>query len=177
LGWERPRPQTPPLVGKAMDQQPIGGDEEAAALASALSALDRELMERREQHSALRAQLHMLASQLKSERAIASDLAWELEDLEQRMRDLAEQRGGPVDPLLERELTSITQRRAALEEQVLAQLMRVDELLARKDAAEQSLAAEERAWAIREAELRAERERLAQLLANRSGRLKEQARN
>jgi chromosome segregation ATPase len=160
-----------------MDQQPIRSDEEVAALADALSALDRELAGRRERHSALRAQLHALAGQLKSERASASDLAWELEDLEQRMRDLAEQRGGPVDTLLERELSSIAQRRAALEERVLAQLMRVDELLARKDAQEQELAAEERAWSIREAELGAERERLAELLAHHSGALKEQGRD
>jgi hypothetical protein len=123
----------------------------------------------------LRTQLHALASQLKSERAVASDLAWELEDLEQRMRDLAEHRGGPVDTLLERELSSIAQRRAALEEQVLAQLMRVDELLARKDAEEQTLIAEERVWAVREEELRAKRERLAELLTNQPSALKEQA--
>src|SRR5262245_58480388 len=110
-------------MGEAMDQQPIGNDEEAAMLADALSTFDRELAARQEQHRMLRAELHALASQLKSERAVASDLAWELEDLEQRIRDLAEQRGGPVDTLLERELSSIAQRRAALEEQVLAQLM------------------------------------------------------
>jgi len=121
--------------------------------------------------------LNALDSQLKNERAVASDLAWELEDLEQRMRDLAEQRGGPVDTLLERELSSIAQRRAALEEQVLAQLMRVDELLARKDAEEQALIAEERAWAVREEELRTKRGRLAELLANQSATLKEQARD
>ena len=160
-----------------MDQQSTGSGDEAAALADALSALDRELVARRERHSTLRAELHALASQLKSERAVASDLAWELEDLEQRMRDLAEQRGGPVDTLLERELASIAHRRAALEEQVLAQLMRVDELLVRKDAEEQALIAEERAWAIREEELRAQRERLAELLANQSAGLKEQARD
>jgi hypothetical protein len=84
--------------------------------------------------------------------------------LEQRIRELAEQRGGPADPLLERELASIAGRRSALEERVLAQLLSVDELLKRSNAEEQALLAEERAWAEREARLLGERARIAGLL-------------
>src|SRR5687768_6103996 len=102
-----------------MKQQSTASHEDLAVLATALERVDRELSEGRERYRLLRAQESELVGQLKSERERASDLAWELEDLEQRMRDLAEQRGGPIDPLLERELTSIAGQRTALEERLL----------------------------------------------------------
>jgi predicted nucleic acid-binding Zn-ribbon protein len=148
-----------------MEKLPIARDGEDAALADSLRMLDRELAAGRERRQALREQYRALDSDVKSARALASDLAWEVEDLEQRMRDLAEQRGGPADPLLEREIASIAGRLAALEERMLAQMLQVDDLLARKQAAEQAMNDEERAWSAREPELTAERDRIASQLA------------
>ena len=149
-----------------MERQSTASHEDPAALTTMLERLDRELSEGRERDRLLRAQHAELVGQLKSGRERASDLAWELEDLEQRMRDLAEQRGGPIDPLLERELTSIAGQRTALEERLLTELLRIDELLASTAATEQALEAEERTWSAREAALIAERARIASLLAH-----------
>jgi hypothetical protein len=147
-----------------MERESTASHEDLAALANMLEKLDRELSEGRERELLLRAQHSELVGQLKSGRERASDLAWELEDLEQRLRDLADQRGGPIDPLLERELTSMAGQRMALEEQLLTELLRIDELLASIAAGEQALDTQERLWLAREQALIAERERIASLL-------------
>jgi hypothetical protein len=109
-----------------------------------------------EQHAQRQAALR----ELKLVRATASDLSWELADVEQRLSDLKAQREGPEDPLMEREIASLSSRRAALEERVLRQMLLVDELVARDGAADQALAAAEQEWAVREAALIAERHRI-----------------
>src|SRR5690349_16444244 len=86
------------------------------ALAEALAALDRTLKEERADLAALREHHLAMLGQLKSERAHEHDLAWELEELEHHLRDLLVHREGPPDPLLEREIASLTMRRAAVEE-------------------------------------------------------------
>ena len=60
-----------------------------------------------------RAQCQAALREVKLARAAASDRSWDLADVEQRLRDLKEQREGPGDPLLEREIASLTGRRAA----------------------------------------------------------------
>jgi predicted nucleic acid-binding Zn-ribbon protein len=134
------------------------------ALVDRLAQLEQQLAQGQAYLSEGRARHHSALSEVKIARAAASDLSWELADLEQRLRDLQEQREGPGDQLLERELASVAGRRAALEEQVLAQMLLVDELAARAAAEERALAAEEQALAARMTELSAERERIVALL-------------
>jgi hypothetical protein len=65
---------------------------------------------------------------------------------------------------MEREIAHLTGRRAKLEEDVLAHLLLVDDLVARAQAEEQALDAAQREWAMREASLIAERDRIAQAI-------------
>jgi hypothetical protein len=139
------------------------------ALREALSRLDQDLATGRVSLKDRRARRHAATGALKSARAQASDLSWELEDLEQRLRDLTMQREGPGDPLLDRELASIAARRAELEERVLAQLLLVDDLATHAAAEEQALIDEEHAWSSREPALTAERDRIAAQLHNLGG--------
>jgi chromosome segregation ATPase len=141
----------------------------AAMLAKQLEQLDQQLAAGSERMRERRAQHHAALSQVKVARAGASDLSWELADLEQRLRDLQEQRAGPRDPLLEREFASITGQRGVLEEQVLAQMLLVDELAARAAAEEQALIAEDRAWADHAAVLQAEHDQISALLEHAIG--------
>jgi chromosome segregation ATPase len=135
-----------------------------AELAKQLEELEQQLAAGSARMRERRAQHHAALGQVKVARAGASDLSWELADLEQRLRDLQEQRAGPRDPLLEREFASISGQRGALEEQVLAQMLLVDELAARAAADEQALAVDEQAWAAREAALNTEHDQIAALL-------------
>jgi hypothetical protein len=130
------------------------------ALAEVLANLDRELGEGQARLEEQRARHHRAYGQLKGARGLVSDLSWELEDLEQRLHELAAQREGPGDQLLDRELASITSRRSELEERVLAQMLLVDDLAARVAAEAQALANQERDWAARQKQLAAEREHL-----------------
>jgi hypothetical protein len=129
----------------------------------ALAAITRALEEGQARMLVLRQRYSMLHGRLKSARAYASDLAWELEELELRLRDLQAPRAGPIDALLEQEVAGLLRHRAELEEQALAQLLEVDELSKQCAAAEQGLATQARTWAAREAELTGERDRLLQL--------------
>jgi hypothetical protein len=109
-----------------------------------------------------RAQWQAVMRELKLARAAANDSSWELADLEQRLRELNEQREGPGDPLLEREIAQLTAQRAQREERVLTQLLQVDELIARAQIEEQALAVAQQDWAMREATLRAECDQLGE---------------
>jgi hypothetical protein len=129
----------------------------------AFAAITRALEEGQARILVLRQRYNMLHGRLKSARAHASDLAWELEELELRLRDFQAPPAGPIDSSLEHELAGLLRHRAELEEQALAQLLEVDELTTQCAAAEQGLAAQARAWAPREAELIGERDRLLQL--------------
>jgi chromosome segregation ATPase len=136
----------------SVEHQHIGAEE--------LARLDQALADGQAQLNERRTRRHTAHSDLKSARGQASDLSWELEDLEQRLRDLKGQREGPGDPLLDRELVSIAARRAELEERVLAQMLLVDELARHATAEEQALGEEERAWTQLKAALEAERARI-----------------
>jgi chromosome segregation ATPase len=136
-------------------------------LAKTLERLNQELATGQAQIHERRMQQHAAISRLKSRRGALSDLAWELEELEQRLRDLQAQREGPHDPLAEREIASIRGRRAALEEQLLAQMLQVDELAANIAAEEQLLAIAGNEWLARETTLLAEREQVITLLTNK----------
>jgi hypothetical protein len=122
--------------------------------------LAEELEQIQQQLAKQRAQCQALLREVKLARAAANDSSWELADVEQRLGELAEQREGPGDPLLEREIAHLAGRRAKLEERVLTQLLQVDELIARAQIEELALASAQHDWAVREAALRAERDRL-----------------
>src|SRR3712207_961702 len=100
--------------------QPL--DQQLAALAHERDAL-LEQLGARDTVRELRAAARTMASTLRLERALSSDLQWELDELERRLGALAEvEREGPSDPLVARELLMLRERRSQLEEQVLAQL-------------------------------------------------------
>ena len=117
--------------------------------------------EERDALTALRESRRALTSALRQDRGQNSDLQWELEDVELRLRALDEQeRDGPTDPLVARELVLLRERRALLEEQVLALLEQIGQLEQQLVAVEQALTEARTAWANREAQLNAEIERL-----------------
>ena len=142
--------------GAAMAEK-VSVDDNITAdlLAEELEQIQQRLAERRAQCQALR-------REVKLARAAANDSSWELADVEQRLRELAEQREGPGDPLLEREIVHLTRQRVQLEERVLTQLLQVDELIERVRVEELALASAQHDWAVREAALRAERGRLGE---------------
>ena len=117
----------------------------------------------------LRAQYQGTLREAKLARAAASDSSWDLADVEQRLRDLTEQREGPGDVLVEREITHLAGRRAKLEERVLTQLLLVDDLIARAQIEEQALASAEQGWSLREAGLIGERDHISQWIVAAKG--------
>ncbi|HJZ48086.1 MAG TPA: hypothetical protein VKE41_13000 [Roseiflexaceae bacterium] len=138
-------------------------------VAQALERLEQQLARGRARLAELQAQGQAALREVKLARAAASDLSWELADVEQRLRELNEQREGPGDPLLEREIASLTTSRAVLEERVLAQMLLVDDLAARAGEAEQALAMATQEWAAREAVLIAKRDRMAANIVEKLG--------
>jgi len=133
-------------------------------LAEALGRLDRQLAAGREQLQERRNQQRSAIGRLKSVRSTLSDLAWELEELEQRLSDLQAQREGPDDPLVEREVASMISRRSAFEEQLLALMLQADQLAADVAAEERALAAASEEWSSIEQALVAERAKTVALL-------------
>lgn len=106
-----------------------------------------------------------LASRLKHERGRNSDLQWELEDLEERLRGLEEiDHDGPSDPLIARELTLLRERRAQLEDLVLHQLDTIAALEYDLAAGEAQLTEATAAWFEREPQLQADLDRLGDAL-------------
>lgn len=102
-----------------------------------------------------------LASNLKEERGRSSDLQWELDDLELRLRTLEEQeRDGPTDPLVARELVILRERAAQLEEHVLAQLEHIAELEQQLAGIELEVVQGTAAWNEREPLLQSQLDRL-----------------
>ena len=129
-------------------------------LAEALEQLQQQIAAGSARIAQQRAQCQAMLREVKLARAAASDCSWDLADVEQRLCDLKEQREGPGDLLMEREIAQLTVQRAQQEERVLTQLLLVDDLIARAHAEEQALASAEHDWAMREATLIAERDRL-----------------
>lgn len=149
-----------------MEQQPAEHEHlPASALAEALAQIERDIAAGDARGVERRARRFESLGDLKSARATASDLSWELEDLEQRLRELLAQREGPGDQLIDRELASMAGRRAALEEQVLTQMILVDDLATRVAGDERALADKDRAWASQRRRLQAEHDRISRLLA------------
>jgi hypothetical protein len=70
-----------------------------ATRTAALKAIEHELADAHARLTEQRAQRQAAIRELKLARAVASDLSWELADLEQRLRDLLDQREGPADRL------------------------------------------------------------------------------
>ncbi len=136
-----------------------------------LAALVRERDEvlgkfaERDRLRGLREARRNLATTLKHERATSSDLQWELEDVELRLRTVEEsERDGPSDPLAARELMVLRERAAQLEEQVLRQFERIAEIEQLLGEQEQTIEGQAHAWAEQEPLLQAQIERLGQAL-------------
>jgi hypothetical protein len=134
----------------------------AGQLAEALGQIQQQLAEGRARLAKQRAQYQATLREIKLVSAGASDCSWDLADVEQRLHDLIEQREGPGDLLVEREIARLTGQRAKLEERVLTLLLLVDELSARMHAEQQALASAEQNWTIVEATLIAERDHISQ---------------
>ena len=135
-------------------------DQRLAAVAARRSVVADQLREG-EAVQELYKLRHERSSQLKYERGRASDLHWELEEIELRLRTLsAQNQEGPSDPLVARELALLRDTRDQLEDQALLQMERVAQIereFVEVDGAWQRQRAE---WAEREPVLRAEWERL-----------------
>lgn len=142
------------------------GHHSAQELRVALALLDRELEAGQAQVRERLAQQRSAISQLKSVRGALSDLAWEIEELDLRLRDLQAQRDGPHDPLVEREVASMLSRRAGMEERLLAQMLAADELAAMIAAEELALSAAQSAWSARVSVLQVDRAQVVELLAH-----------
>jgi uncharacterized protein len=139
-------------------------DQQLAGLVHERDDLIAQLAERAAL-DALREERRVLASTLKGERGHSSDLQWELEDVELRVRTLEDQdREGPTDPLVARELAMLRDRRTQLEEYALAQLERIAELEQQLKQTEQEVQQATAAWAVREPQLHAQLERIGQQL-------------
>lgn len=135
-------------------------DQQLTALARERDALLGQLSERATLHD-LRNARRDLASTLKQERAHNSDLHWELDEIELRLRALDDQeREGPTDPLVARELVMLRERRAHLEEQVLSQLERIAELELELAEAERAVEQATAEWAVREPQFQAQLDQL-----------------
>ena len=137
-------------------------DRRLAALAQTSEALTEQLKE----GEAVRALYELRrdrSSRLKQERARASDLQWELDEIEARLRELAVQEGeGPSDPLVARELAMLREQRNQLEDQALEQMERVETLVHELTDADMAWHERSAAWAQREPELRQEWDRLTE---------------
>lgn len=67
-------------------------------------------------------------NELKNTYALLHELAWEIEEVQQRLETLLAQREGPTDILVEREINELYRRHSLLEDQMLHQMLRADEL-------------------------------------------------
>ena len=106
-------------------------------------------------------QRHQSTGELKRARGRATDLHWDLEETEVRMRELQLQNGdGPSDPLVARELAMLRERCSRLEEQVLLQMEHVEEVARASDDADEAWQKRSAAWLEQEPGLRAEWERI-----------------
>jgi hypothetical protein len=134
--------------------------QQVQALHDALAALgERDVLQ------ALKTTADRLVAQLKQERAKSSDLQWDLEEIELRLRVLHEQeRDGPGDPLAARELVLLNKQRTQLEEHVLQQLEYIAELEHTLAQTDHEYAERQAAWAQREPDVQARLEQLAQTM-------------
>lgn len=131
-------------------------DRQLADLLQRRAELETELRAGGAVH-ALYEQRRELSGRLKLERGQASDLHWELDELETRLRELmATEREGPNDPLAARELALLREQRNQLEDRVLEQMEHVDRVA--RELAEADTLWRERSleWATREPALREE---------------------
>lgn len=155
------------LVVYAMEAEPVRTTNPAAdTRTQALARVERALAIGRAAHATHEQQQRARRDTLKQARATLSDAAWELEEVEQRLRDLADEPAGPRDPLLERELAALKQRRAAAEEYALQQMFAVEQLAAEVQAAERKHTAAAETWTAREKVLERARARLSAELAH-----------
>ena len=99
----------------------------SADRAAALEQIQQQLTAGSARVAQQRAQCQAILREVRLARAAVNDSSWELADVEQRLRELTEQREGPGDQLLEREIAHLAGRRAQLEERALTQLLLIDE--------------------------------------------------
>ncbi len=135
-------------------------DGQLSALSGTRRAVAEQLREG-ERLKELAQQRHQSSGELKRARERASDLHWDLEETEVRMRELQLQNGdGPSDPLVARELAMLRERVSRLEEQVLLQMERVEEVAQASKNIDHVWQERSAAWLEQEPGLRAEWERI-----------------
>lgn len=139
-------------------------DQQLSALARERDVMLDQLRER-DTLNELRNARRDLASALKQERAQNSDLQWELDEIELRLRALDDQdREGPTDPLVARELVLLREQRTQLEEHVLRQLERIAEREQELAQAEHAFEQATAGWAVREPQIQAQLDQIGREL-------------
>jgi len=103
-------------------------DRRHARLARRQAVLLRAQERNRIQNEAVQQRSRDQLREMRSAQELLSDLAWELEDLELRLRELQAQQPGSGDVLLDREVGSLRQRHDELERRVLELMLQTDEL-------------------------------------------------
>ncbi len=107
------------------------------AIASGVCYAEPMKQRRQQPHSQLRGRVERRKpaqrqqaqwDELKNIHALLHELAWEIEEVQQRLETLLAQREGPTDILVEREINELHRRHALLEDQMLHQMVRADEL-------------------------------------------------
>ncbi len=106
-----------------------------------------------------------VSGRLKHERGRATELQWELDEIETRLRDLqTQEQEGPSDPLVARELSLLREQRDQLETQALEQMERVEQLVGELTDADSAWRERSVAWTEREPGLRDELEQVMRQL-------------
>jgi predicted nucleic acid-binding Zn-ribbon protein len=149
-----------------------------AQLYAQLQRLDHRFVEMRQHLATLEAELQEgqavrelyerrrdVSGRLKHERGHATDLQWELDEVETRLRELmAQEHEGPSDPLVARELAVLREQRNQLEDQALAQMERVEHLVGELTDADRIWHERSAQWATREPLARRELEEVMESL-------------
>ncbi|MBA3946322.1 MAG: hypothetical protein H0X37_17375 [Herpetosiphonaceae bacterium] len=139
-------------------------DHERATLLAEEQAV-REQLREGEVVAALVERRRMLGRQLKDERERVSDLAWELEETEQRLASLVAAEAAQDDILGAREVAALRKRKAALEDGVLHHMEQIEVVEQEQIEAEADWLRHSSTWAERSGSIRAAAEHVAQQLA------------
>lgn len=107
---------------------------------------------------------HAIATRLKDERARASDLEWEFEEIEVRLRIFKPVRADGEDKPASLELATLQRRWEELEDQILHQLEQIDTLERDNLAIEAEWLRRSGSWAEQEQSVQLEAERIARRL-------------
>ncbi len=139
-------------------------DHELATLLAEEQAV-REQLREVEVVATLAERRRALGRQLKDERERVSDLAWELEETEQRLASLVAEEAAQDDILGAREVAALRKRKATLEDSVLHQMEQLEVVGQEQIEAEADWLRHSSTWAERSGSIRAAAEYLERQLA------------